>query len=104
ELDHLRPGLAPTDLDHHRLSDPKCCGFHHRERDRVPEEERMRTAGDGADAASPGAHHGPMAADVAWRGGQTDQRPLRARLLDSGQGLAPDEIALAQLHRPAEPR
>src|ERR1700682_1155088 len=62
----------------------------------------MRAAGDGADTSPVVADGGAVAWDVAGLGLESDQGALRASVLPRGQSFAPDELALAKLHRPAE--
>src|SRR5450759_2601564 len=68
----------------------------------MTEKDRVRAAGDHPEATPPMTDRGTMARNVSGCGpeaGETSPRPL---LLHLRQGVAADEVALAQLHGPAE--
>src|SRR3990172_576236 len=79
-------------------------GRHVGEPDRDAETGRFRAAGDVADRF-PVLEHGVAVARDAWLGEREADELLReARLLLLLQRLAPDEVALVQLHHPGQAR
>src|SRR5450759_454459 len=68
----------------------------------MAEEERVRPAGDDPGPTTLVTDSGPVARNVSGRGLEAGEASPWPVLLHLRQGLAADEVALAQLHRPTK--